>query len=193
MLNHDNFLIIGTILLCAVLHRSHGENTVLKGLWFAIMIWMAPMLGHTWYWTVCWAVILFGYATLPWQALLSGAIDGLPPSRKDKVWVQWMQEVTYTLNNWVHKLLPIKTFHQKWYNYGIIYGAIRSIPALLGVLMLYGYTGNPTALYGLGFAFMGVVYYISGAICRKYKWTDYSTLNAQTVMGAYLGFLLVVL
>jgi len=173
---------LAAIALSGIINRFRGDNTIAKWLWFLIMMWIAAMLGHTWYFLICLATILAGYAVLPWQAMFS-AINGMPPSRPDNQ----MQDVALYLT----KLLPTMPIACMWRTFGVIYGAIRSLPAIVGVLMLYGYTGNPNALYGLLFVFMGAIYYLSGKICYRFNWHKHAVAGAEIVMGALLGLFLV--
>lgn len=173
---------LGVIVLSGILNRFRGDHTIAKWLWFLIMLWLAAMLGHSVYFLVCWTAILAGYAALPWQAMFA-AINGMPPSRPDN----HMQDAALYLT----KLLPAMPTAQMWRTFGVIYGAIRSLPAIMGVLMLFGYTGDTNALYGLLFVFMGAMYYVSGKVCYRFNWHRHAVAGAEVAMGAFLGAFLV--
>ena len=178
-------------IIVAILNRMRGAGMP-KWLWFAVMFLLPFTIGKDWGFCVAWAVFILGYAVLPWQAMFS-AFTGMPFVRKDGRYVQWMQDWStalsrkYIIGHWSNKSL--------WKLSGVIYGVFRAIPMMFGVAALYLYTGNTSALWGVLFFGMGLVYLVSGIVCRiiKQRFTVRGSIEvvlAELMMGLLIwGYL----
>lgn len=155
-------------------------------MWITVMIILAPLLGHDFYFTILWAFVILCYCVLPWHAMFS-AIHGMPFDREDKPYVQWMQHFA----KWVVWMLPYRDTKQFWQWAGIVYGAVRGMPAALASLSIYGYTDLISSLW-LAFAFlnMGTVYYVAGYISRVINKPKWPVAIGEFIMGCILGWFL---
>jgi hypothetical protein len=120
------------------------------------------------------------------------AFTGMPFVRKDGRYVQWMQDISAYMSrkyfgHWSNKRM--------WKASGVIYGALRAIPMMFGVAALYLYTGDASALWGVLFLGMGLVYLVSGIVFRiiKQRFTVRGSIEvvlAELMMGLLIwGYL----
>lgn len=111
---------------------------------------------------VAWGWLFWCIRLFPTQALFT-AVHCKIPKRDD----------------WITKLVPIGYFS---YDYGIIAGIIRTLPAFPSML----YIGNPFVAI---FFSIGIFYYIAGWYGRKYNGKD-NVRWAEMVIGGLFGLFL---
>jgi hypothetical protein len=104
---------------------------------------------------------------LGWNEMFS-AITGFAPAR-----MTWMGK------------LANKIDVKNWYQFGIIFGAIRFTPMLPGIILLGNY-------WGLLFVGMGYVYYLCGKFSKYACGSNKIAVTcAEIVMGYAIGLYLV--
>lgn len=190
------WLIFPVLTISIVLNRLRGENGgVPHIIYVALMANVAtfacrPPVGYgAWIYGVWW-VYFFGYAILPWQAMLAGCVDLAAPGRKDGFW-QWMQNLATACMNFPFPVKEKNTIY--WAMWGIIYGIIRSCFMLPGIFLLMRFTPSSLPFIGVLMVYMGMVYFLAGRLAAKYGYFQLAVPIAEIVMGFLHGnFILIV-
>lgn len=176
------------IALCAYVYRLDGRNSINRAAYVAMMFLIG--LAHSFNYTFAclFALVAIALKFMPTHPLFS-AFTGLPYSRQDRKYIQWMQPTSITLARLV---ISDRTQNRSfWRAAGIAYGALRAIPAIAASFLMGNYTG-------LVFIFTGAIYYISGAVCKIIRRNNeikgsIETVGAELAMGALLGMWMVTL
>lgn len=168
-----------------------GEGQLKRWQWLAFMVTLAGLTSKS-RGTILeeiellasWFLFFAGYAILPWQAMFS-AIHGQAPSRADSKWFNWMQ----TLALWITRpKVP------NYYVFGMVYGAIRALWMVPGIIALCYVLHSWLPLVGLAGLLMGVVYYFGGKMSRHENLGNGSgVMFAELMMGYWIGYYIEVL
>lgn len=142
-----------------------GEGRIKKFLWIALMAGLAVGVAHiitpidSWklagYLAGAWTLYFIGYAVPPTHAMFS-AVHGRMPTRTDSPAFQWMQNIS--LYCWEHTDQVNARF------YGVIYGTLRSLWMLPGVIAVWYVTGSNYAAVGLLAFLQGIGAYAAGKL-----------------------------
>jgi hypothetical protein len=177
------------------LYRLDGKNAISRAAWFGAMFIIAYAATFDYYLSTLLAVFALSVRFMPTNALFS-AFTGQPPSRKDSPKFQWMQYFSIYIAKF---FCTEKTSNKNyWKMFGVVYGAFRSIPALLMTMVVWWWTGDDTALLGLLFSLTGVVYCLSGVVCKQIRRRrniegSIETVAAELAMGFLIAGYMVVL
>lgn len=168
--------------LTAALNRVwRGEGAVPRWAFFAFMT--CPMVILDWRLTLPWLLVLVGYTVPPTQAMFS-AVHGRPPGRRDGWAWNWMHPATTSIIT----VKPGGTMMGIYRIYGMVYGGLRGLYTLPGVLWVWWVSGTPIALLGVLFLGQGVVFYQAGRIARRFELPETMAVPiAEVVMGWWLG------
>lgn len=174
----------------AVLWRfARGEGKWKRWQFYVAMFWLALIVSSDTAIALGFLLLVAGLAVPPNNAL-GCAVTGRPPERKDSAAFQWMQRIALTIN----RALPSLPVTPLWWRYGIIYGAIRSLWTWPGVFWLLGYHETLMPLFGLFLCAHGLIYFIGGALARRFTNHEGMGIVYAELMTGYLAacYLLIV-
>jgi len=171
-------MLIINIIVAALLSAAIGgrfdmpERKLPRFVWVAgfgiLLLCNAPDFG----WWCAWMYSFVIIRVLPTFGLITATNGWIANDARS-----WFGTKLYIITEKFYKLLPKRISSKVW---GVIYGFIRT---LLVVLAAW-YLGN-TALY---FApLIGVVYWLSGVICRRFWQERYAVAIAEVIIGFYIG------
>lgn len=136
-----------------------------------LLLCNAPDFGWWCAWMYAFAVIRL----LPTAGLITATNKIIPQYSNSKL-RNWLIHSTFRMWN-------ILQYKGGLYGWSILYGFIRTLPVVLAAW----YLGN-TALY---FApLIGVVYWLSGVICRRWWQENKAVAVAEVVIGGFIGWAL---
>lgn len=182
----NSILLYGLPIVTAILNRFRGEGDFKKKwYWYAIMSLLAFGIISEAVLGTGYILKLVLYATLPWHAMFS-ATHGNAPKRKDKSYIQWMQNLAHDIMGAMDKRPAVDKNY--WYTFGIVYGGIRGSLAFFLSCALALYAGSPLLiLSALPFLLMGAVYYVAGYIADNSIGVAKTVLIAEMIMGFFIG------
>lgn len=170
-------------LVGAGLNRKwRGEGQAPRWAWYGMMVALALVSTLDERFAAIWTVFLLGYALAPWQAMFS-AVNGQKPGRNDSAAFQWMQEVAYSICGMPRILVDVEKY---WYDFGIVYGAIRATLMIPGIFLIAGYTHSWVPLIGLSFLSMGYIYYLGGKLARYWGIAEGTGVAFAEITMGYL-------
>ena len=158
----EEMLTLINMLVSAILFRQRG-TVIQRGLWLAIMTGLAYAYSQDVTQTLLWLWVFVVMGCFPTHVLFS-AIHGNLPGRRDHWLFDWMQTIA-------------RRFKGK--AVGVVYGAVRALPALPAFILL----GKPAMAVLL---LHGVVYYLWGL-----RGEVNAVRNSEFTIGAILGMFLV--
>lgn len=141
---------IVTPIASSILFRIRGGGLLdaPRWAWVAATAALCYFAADNWLFAACWLWVYLVIGISPTHALFT-AIHGNMPIRRDHWLFQWQQE-------WAS--------FAKGRLYGVVYGVMRSLPALPAFIIMAAYSGSLLPLAGFVIALHGVVYYFARSV-----------------------------
>lgn len=135
---------------------------------------------------VIWLLYLVGYAMLPMHAVFSAA-HGYAPDRKDGWYINWLQTLSYAISG-APKPVTRASYMWNYRRFGVVYGTLRALAMVPGVVWLCYFTGSYVPLIGLLSLFLGVVFYGADLLSKHFIASGIMAIPlAEMFIGNWLG------
>jgi hypothetical protein len=174
---HWIFFLILPPIYAAIWRYARGEGLWRRWQFYAAMFLVPLLLSGAVVFAAAFLLFVIGLAMPPHNALFS-TVTGAAPSRADHWLFNWMQWLAYRLT--IGRDIFSKA---DWYQFGIIYAAVRALWTLLGIFWLWWCVDSLSPLLGLFVFAQGVVYYQAGRLAKRMSAEHIAWTLAEFAMG----------